>query len=92
MKSQGVFAMVRKSNGVALGGAPPTIGQLVSLQEAQQRHNRNTTDPAAHKGDQRTVFFTIRYNNKYYVSYSIVREREVNRTRDFLFKWRPHCV
>lgn len=81
--------MVRKSNGVALGDASPTIGQVVALLEAQQRHNRNITDPAAHIGDQRRTFFTFGYNSKYYVSYSVVRDREVISRRDFCVQVPP---
>ena len=81
--------MVRKSNGVALGDASPTIGQVVALLEAQQRHNHNSTDPAAHIGDQGRTFFTFGYNSKYYVSYSVVRDREVNSRRDFCVQVPP---
>jgi len=75
--------MGRKNNGVALDDQLPTVGQVVALLEAQQRHNRNITDPAAHSADQGRTIFTFGYSSKYYVSYSVVRDREVNSRRDF---------
>jgi len=89
VKAQAARAMVRTSNGVALGDQPPTIWQMVALLEAQQRHNRNITDPAAHAADQGRTIFTFGYSSKYDVSYSVVRDREVNSRRDFCVQVPP---
>jgi hypothetical protein len=82
----------RKGNGEASLGASPNIGPRVALAAEAQRLNANFANPEAQEKDQGTVDFTIRYINKYYVSYSIVREREVNRRREFFLVAPPQCA